>query len=98
MVYEIKLNPRAFTDIQHAIDYYNEQQQGLGKRFYDTIVDSFETLKLHPFYQIRYDNVRCFYTKPFPFLIHFTVNQNANSIIVLAVIHTSMSPAKWPKN
>lgn len=96
MAYSIKIEPAAFNDIQQAIDYYNEQQAGLGKRFYHTILDSFDTIKLNPFYEIRYDEMRCYYTKPFPFLIHFVVDEQKSSIIVIAVIHTSLNPEKWP--
>lgn len=97
MSFNIVLNDAAVHDIQLAIDYYNQQQTGLGKRFYNTINRAFETLKRNPFYQVRYDNVRCFYSRPFPFLIHFTVDEHKMIIVVLAVIHTSVNPNKWPK-
>jgi len=94
MTYTLKLEPEAYTDIQEAIKYYNNQQTGLGKRFYTAIKTSFESLKINPFYQIRYQNKRCFYTKLFPFLIHYTVDEKLKTIIILAVIHTSLNPNK----
>jgi hypothetical protein len=45
MAFKIKLEPKAFEDIQDAIEYYNEQQVGLGKRFHKTIKLAFDTLK-----------------------------------------------------
>lgn len=97
LIYQIKLEPEAKLDIQNAIDYYNEKESGLGNRFYQTIVLSFDVLINNPFYQIRYRNVRCFYIKPFPFLIHFVVEENTKIIHVLGVIHTSLNPSKWYK-
>jgi plasmid stabilization system protein ParE len=97
MAFKIKLEPKAFEDIQEAIEYYNEQQVGLGKRFHKTIKLAFDTLKNDPFFQIKYDEVRCFYTKPFPFLIHYIVIEHSKTVLVLAIIHTSRNPNTWPK-
>jgi len=33
MAYRIVIDPRAIRDIQNAIDYYEEQQLGIGERF-----------------------------------------------------------------
>ena len=37
MPYKIKITPTAFNDLQKAIEYYNEEQKGLGKRFHAAI-------------------------------------------------------------
>ena len=37
MVYSVEIDPRAIRDIQEAIDFYDEQQPGLGKKFEDII-------------------------------------------------------------
>jgi mRNA-degrading endonuclease RelE of RelBE toxin-antitoxin system len=92
MGFKIHIHPKAYTDIQKAVDYYNEQQKGLGEKFYKTIVKSFETLKANPYYQIRYDNIRCYYTNPFPFLIHFNIDEEQGKVYVLAIVHTSLNP------
>ncbi|MCF8427959.1 MAG: type II toxin-antitoxin system RelE/ParE family toxin [Bacteroidia bacterium] len=97
MAYKIILEPGAFSDIQESIDYYNKKQIGLGKRFHQIVKSSFDAIKISPYYQIRYSNVRCFYTKPFPFLIHFSLNEQAKIIHILAVLHTSKDPKNWPK-
>lgn len=48
MAYNIKLTPTAFNDLQKAIDYYNEQQKGLGKKFDRAIREMFFQLKKVP--------------------------------------------------
>ena len=92
---EFKINPQAKVDIQEQIHYYNEQQEGLGKRFHKAIKASFKTIQKAPFFQIRYANVRCLPLKKFPVMIHYTVDEQKNEIVVRAVLHTSQNPLLW---
>lgn len=96
MAFSIKIESEAYADIQEAITYYNSQQKGLGKKFHNTIKDAFSVIKKNPFYQIKYKNYRTFYTKPFPFLIHFIVDEDSKTITIFSVLHTSINPNKWP--
>ena len=95
MAYTLVLDPRAIRDIQKAIDYYDEQRPGLGKRFEAALNKNFKALKKNPFFYTRYDNVRCLPLKNFPFMVHFTLNEDQMSITVQAVFHTSLDPSKW---
>lgn len=95
MKFIIKLEPEVYTDIQQAINYYNTHQKGLGRKFVAAVKLSFEALKINPFYEIRYQNIRCFSIKSFPFLIHYTVNELLKTVTILANIHTSLNPDKW---
>ena len=94
LIYWIKLEPEDKIDIQDAIDYYNFKENGLGRKFYQTIAQSFDTLSQNPFYQIRYKNIRCYYIKPFPFLVHYIINEDEKTVQILGVIHTSTPPKK----
>lgn len=85
-------SPRAISDIQKAIDYYNEQQRGLGKKFYAAINRTAGALKRNPNFQVRYDDVRCLLVKGFPYMLHYTIEKETRSIILYAVIHTSLNP------
>lgn len=98
MAYTISLDPLAILDIQKAIDYYDEQQPGLGKKFENAIDKHFSALSKNPFYQIRYDQVRCLPVKKFPFMIHFVVDNRSSTVRVAAVFHTSLDPKEnWNK-
>lgn len=93
-----KIAPRAHDDIQQGINYYNEQEKGLGKKFHAEVKSSIASIKKNPFYQIRYDKVRCLPVHKFPFMIHFTVDEENNIAIIYAVINTSLDPnASWLK-
>lgn len=97
MAYKINLDSAAILDIQKAIDYYDEQQPGLGAKFEIAIDRHFSALSKNPFFQMRYDIVRCLPMKKFPFMIHFIVDEESKTIKVSAVFHTSMNPDNWGK-
>ena len=92
---EFKINPQAKVDIQEQIHNNNKQQEGLGRRFHKAIKASFNTIQTSPFFQIRYANVRCLPLKKFPVMIHYTVDEQKNEIVVRAVFHTSQNPRLW---
>jgi plasmid stabilization system protein ParE len=93
--YRIKIEPEAHQDIQEAIDWYNHQQPGLGRRFHTEVKVSFKKLKIHPFFQVRYDNVHCFILNKFPYMVHYTIDEENKIIIVRAVFGTSRDPQIW---
>lgn len=45
MVYKLRITPTAYNDLQQAIDYYNQQQKGLGKMFNTTIQNPLFSIK-----------------------------------------------------
>lgn len=95
MSFRILIEPEAIRDIQEAVYWYNDQQSNLGKKFHNTIEVTLSKLKKNPFFQIRYDDVHCLPVKVFPYMIHFTVDEERKVIIVRAVFHTSQTPDKW---
>jgi hypothetical protein len=92
---EFKLEPGAKVDIQNEINYYNEQQKGLGKKFHSEVKHYFKAIKKKPFYQIRYNNIRCLPLKKFPIMIHYTVDEDLERITILAVINTYRDPKEY---
>ena len=93
-VWTIRVDVDALTDIQDIINWYNTQSKGLGTRFKKQIVLQISSLKDNPeIYSNRYDEVRCMLIKKFPFLVHYSLNNNKNQVQVFAVFHTSRNPA-----
>ena len=95
MKYKIQIEPEVQLDIQDAAAWYNSQQKGLGRRFYSEVKKHFKHLTTNPFFQIRYENVRCLPVKKFPYMIHFSVNETDKIIKVHAVTGTSRNPDIW---
>ena len=99
MSYKIIIDKRATGDIVKARDFYNERQKGLGKRFAKEVDKSIKSIASNPGYQMRYDDVRCLPLSKFPFMIHFSVNEDLRQVEVHAVIHTSLNPdVNWLKS
>lgn len=95
MTYDIIISSDALQDIQQAINYYDDQQAGLGKKFEMTLNTHFISLKKNPFFQVHYDNIRCLPLRKYPYTIHFTLDEKVKTIIIRAVFHTSLDPEKW---
>ena len=95
MAYTLKIQPEARQDIQQAIRWYNSQQPGLGRKFHQAVKQGFDSLKLNPFFQVRYDSTRCLPLKTYPYMIHFTLEEDTQRIIVQAVFSTHDDPDKW---
>ncbi|MFP4096393.1 MAG: type II toxin-antitoxin system RelE/ParE family toxin [Cyclobacteriaceae bacterium] len=95
MAFKIKVEPEALDDIQQSIDWYNEKQAGLGRKFLAEVKSCFKSLKVNPFFQVRYDEVRCLPLKKFPFMIHFTVHEADKVVVIRAVFNTYLYPDKW---
>ena len=92
MAFHVKIEAEARVDIQSAIDWYNEQKKGLGKRFLNETRTAIKVLSQNPYYQKRYENVYCFQLKKFPYLVHFTINEENRVVIIRAIFHTSLDP------
>jgi len=96
--YKIKIDIEAFTDIQDTIYWYNEARKGLGIRFQNTVIRQINSLKKTPhIYAIRYNEIRCMLVKKFPYMVHFIINEENNTIEILAVISTHRNPEIWHK-
>lgn len=95
MAFTIILDYRAIQDVQDVIDFYEEQQPRLGRQFEQALHEHLLTLELNPFFQIRYDNIRCLPLRKFPYMIHFTVDEEVQQVVVWAVLHTSRDPRSW---
>ena len=91
MAFKILIHVEAMDDIQQGIDYYNQQQKGLGIKFHAAVKRTFKEIKSSPFFQIRYDDVRCRLLNKYPYLMHFVVDEKAKIIFIYRLKHTSMN-------
>src|ERR1041385_2594447 len=90
--YSVFIESRAFMEIQNAISYYNSLSNGLGEKFFADLDKQIEKLKISPFFQVRYKDIRCLPLKKFPFMIHFTVNEIQITVYIHAVINCYQNP------
>ena len=89
----ISITPEALDDLQQAIDYYNEQLQGLGIRFEGNVNDTFGKIQKMPkAASFAYDTVRYKVVEDFPFII--TYEELDNLIAILRIFNTHQDDVK----
>jgi len=95
-MYKAIILPSAKEDIRKAAQWYNKQQNGLGLRFLAEVRDVVRFIKQNPLASIiRYNSVRTTVLYVFPFMVHYTVDETTQTVIVIAVLHTSRDPKLW---
>jgi plasmid stabilization system protein ParE len=96
MGYKISITSAASIDIAENIDWYNNEVPGLGNKFYNQIKSCLDRIGKNPFlYAIRYKSTRTAILKSFPFMIHYYINEESKTIIILSILHTSRSTRRW---
>ena len=95
-MYSATILPLAKKDIRQAAKWYNSKQSGLGKRFTQQVRQKVTFIKQYPKgANIRYDKVRTAVLEDFPFMIHYSVDDDKQLVLVVAVLHTAKNPKTW---
>lgn len=93
MAYKIIIDPIANLDIIESIEWYNNAQAGLGLKFYKQILSAFNIIIKTPFaFPVRYKTNHSVLVKKFPFMVHYLIDSDKNTIVITAVLHTSRDP------
>lgn len=96
MKFTVEYNPDFFNDIVEAVDWYNEKQAGLGDRLFKTIKQQTARLSTSALHcAIKYDDIRCLAVDRYPYLVHYRVNEQTQTVKVEALFHTSRDPKIW---
>jgi hypothetical protein len=96
MKFKMVFAPEVKLDVQDAIDWYNNHQAGLGKRIVNELKKHFKDIQKSPeSIAIRYNDTRCYPLKKFPYMIHYRLDNESNTIYIDAVFHTSRDPEIW---
>jgi plasmid stabilization system protein ParE len=93
---KIYISTFAKADLSDASKWYENQQKGLGRRFLNEMKEAFDIISKNPVaFPIRYNDYRIYYTKLFPYGIHYQYIVNDNKIQIKAVFHTARNPQIW---
>ena len=92
--YAVKLAPSAIEDLKEATEWYTSRlAEGLAQKFIKQINESFTQLAIVPGKgSVRYNNIRCTLVNKFPYLIHYEINVETESIIVYRIFCTFRKP------
>jgi plasmid stabilization system protein ParE len=95
-MYKSLILPLAKQDIREAATWYNERQPGLGKKFIEHVRKAVLYIRQNPkSVAVRYDGTRTALLDTFPYLVHFSIDENKRLVIVSAVFSTSRDPKLW---
>jgi plasmid stabilization system protein ParE len=95
-MYKSIILPPAKKEIREAAKYYNKKSQGLGKRFTAEVREKVYFIRQNPTASnVRYNDVRTAVLNIFPYIVHYTVDEPDQTVIVLALLHTSRDPELW---
>lgn len=87
----MKLGAQEFDE---AIEWYELQMKGLGKRFRKSVLDQIKKMKRNPkWFPIEDDDIYKAYIPKFPYKIIFTVEDE--TIVIWAVAHMHRKPWYW---
>ncbi len=81
----------AKQDLYDGVEFYNQQDKGLGLYFLESIYSDIDSLRLFPKkYSVHFDGFYRMLTKRFPYAIYYTINNE--QIEIFAVIDTRRNP------
>jgi hypothetical protein len=96
MGFQLIYAAEVYQDLQQNINWYNERQTGLGTLFFKAVKVQISRIKENPFgIAVRYKDIRCAKVKGFPYMIHFKIFSETNTIKVIAVFNTHRNPKIW---
>lgn len=94
MSVEIRVRPRARSDLEEATQWYESQRTGLGSDFLDEVERAFGKIAENPFvYPEVHRETRRALLQRFPFGVFYRVTKQA--VTVISVMHSSRDPRRW---
>lgn len=71
MVYKIVLSQKAEMEIDDALQYYNQFSKSAAKSFKKQLSNAYKKIRLNPFFEKKYNNVRFLPFPKYPYIVLF---------------------------
>jgi len=92
--FKVLILKEAQDDFAESRNWYRKIIPALAIRFTKDFKETIKSIQENPIkYQIRYDNNRVRLLRKFPYLIHYSVENDL--ILIKALFHTSRDHSKW---
>lgn len=89
--YKIIIQNPAKKDVRESRNWYNQQQQGLGKRFTADLRNTLSNIANNPTsYAVRYAQNRKSNLAKFPYGVFFFIDEINSTVYIIAVKHNAM--------
>lgn len=101
MISDIQINhPNlGWKEFKVSSKWHNDRERGLGKRFTQHVRQKVHFSRRNPeAFEIRYKNTRTALLDTFPYLIHFTINEDLKVVIKSAVLSIHFGPRIWKES
>ena len=85
MAFKVKVRASAKKDLFKAIEYYEEINQTLAKRFHSEFLELNTFLETNPHFAIKYKYIRTFKLRSFPYVVHFVINEKDQIVTIIAI-------------
>jgi plasmid stabilization system protein ParE len=96
MTRRFTIQPEAADEANHAFNWYEDQQPGLGNEFYRELARCFEFIVEHPLWsKVAYRGLRTRNLDRFPYLVIYKVTEEELSVV--SVFHGNRNPNLWKK-
>ena len=94
MSYTVDLSLKARLELFEARLWYEEQQQGLGKRLKDDVFRKIDLIQNNPLHYPLKNGLREAETDVFLYLIVYKIVKSKNLIFIVSVFHMKQHPKK----
>ena len=96
MIRELIIQPEAQAELADAYSWYEDQAQGLGSEFLESVDGILDTILRSPeMYPSIYRDVRRAVVRRFPYGILYVVHETR--VYVISVFHAKRDPRRWQR-
>ena len=90
----VELHPSAKSELIDSIDWYNQEEPGLGYEFYDLVIEHIKRIHIFPeMWPDIYDGVRRLPVKKYPYSILY--QELEDKFFIFAIMHDARKPLYW---
>jgi Plasmid stabilisation system protein. len=94
--YRLEAEAATELDVVASFEWYQAEEPNLGFEFLEQLRSAYHRILENPFaYQELRSGIRRALTRHFPYAIYFSIE--GETILILAVLHTSRDPAEWQR-
>ncbi len=91
---KVEIHELAAKEFDEAIEWYEIQSKGLGRRFRRSVNDQVEKIKRNPtWFLVETENIHKSYVPKFPYKILFTSEND--KVVIWAISHMHRTPWYW---
>lgn len=90
MEFDLKVQPEVKNDLNAGLYWCRSSHPSHDEQsFLEEVEQAFLRVKANPYYELNYDEIRCYPLQNFPFAIHFSIEEDKTLVVVHALLSNS---------